>query len=67
MSVDELINNLLEGNEKWAHGVDQRDPNFFKNSAKSQTPRVLWIGWYVSTHMSEELINNVLSLSYLQC
>lgn len=39
-SIDELIN----CNEEWRQGVMEKDPEFFKNQATSQSPRYLWIG-----------------------
>ena len=35
---------LLEGNKAWAEGIIAKEPDFFKNLAKQQTPEYLWIG-----------------------
>jgi carbonic anhydrase len=39
-----LLPELIENNRKWAAVVTERDPDFFSNLAKQQTPEVLWIG-----------------------
>ncbi len=36
--------NLIENNGKWARGIAERDPTFFANLAKQQSPQFLWIG-----------------------
>ncbi|HLO97062.1 MAG TPA: carbonate dehydratase [Fimbriimonas sp.] len=35
---------LLENNREWARTVTEREPGFFDELAKLQTPRYLWIG-----------------------
>ncbi|KZT54727.1 carbonic anhydrase [Calocera cornea HHB12733] len=34
----------MDQNERWAADVKALEPDFFQNSAKGQTPKVLWIG-----------------------
>ncbi|EDR06715.1 carbonic anhydrase [Laccaria bicolor S238N-H82] len=42
---DSSFEKLLEANAAWAHGVTEKDPNFFKKSAEEkQKPHTLWIG-----------------------
>ncbi|MGE9268119.1 MAG: carbonate dehydratase [Verrucomicrobiales bacterium] len=36
--------NLFENNEKWAAGMEEKDPGFFERLAKQQSPKYLWIG-----------------------
>ncbi len=38
------LNTLLENNAKWSDNIKEKDPNFFNDSAKEQTPNYLWIG-----------------------
>jgi carbonic anhydrase len=35
---------LLEGNQRWVKETIARDPEYFKNLAKGQSPEYLWIG-----------------------
>ncbi|MGB1580301.1 MAG: carbonate dehydratase [Nevskiales bacterium] len=35
---------LLQGNLRWAEGMQQEQPEFFKELAQQQKPRYLWIG-----------------------
>jgi len=35
---------LLTSNAQWSQDVSKSDPNFFKQSAKGQSPHTLWIG-----------------------
>ncbi|KAF9652085.1 carbonic anhydrase [Thelephora ganbajun] len=44
MSNDSTTQDLLRGNAKWAQAVVKANPDFFKESAKIQSPKVLWIG-----------------------
>jgi len=41
---DPFIHSLFSSNETWAQTVLKHDPNFFSQSAKAQTPKLLWIG-----------------------
>ena len=38
------INTLLSNNEHWADELRETQPEFFSESAKSQSPQYLWIG-----------------------
>ncbi len=38
------IEELMDGNRHWAHGVQQREPDFFRQLQAQQTPCYLWIG-----------------------
>lgn len=40
----ESIESLLRANHQWVEEVLIKDPNFFKELAKGQTPQFLWIG-----------------------
>ncbi len=40
MSLDHLLTN----NQDWANSIKQDNPEFFSESAKDQSPEVLWIG-----------------------
>ncbi|TDL27049.1 carbonic anhydrase [Rickenella mellea] len=39
-----VLDALLANNVQWSTGVDNSDPDFFAQSAKGQSPKVLWIG-----------------------
>ncbi|QDT11783.1 carbonate dehydratase [Planctomycetes bacterium K23_9] len=39
-----LLPDLIENNRKWAEGVEEVDPEFFKKLAEGQAPEFLWIG-----------------------
>jgi len=38
------LKELLENNRAWSEGIKARDPGFFQDLAKQQSPRYLWIG-----------------------
>lgn len=42
--MEKFYNQMLENNKKWASEQIEKDPNFFLDLAKGQTPPVLWIG-----------------------
>ncbi|KAH9915940.1 carbonic anhydrase [Epithele typhae] len=44
MSHDYVLARLLVHNELWAKEITAKHPHFFKDLAKNQTPKVLWIG-----------------------
>lgn len=48
---------LLVENKAWAEEKKRADPNFFKQSAKSQTPEFLWIGCSDSRVPAEIIVN----------
>jgi len=37
---DSILQNLLQNNIQWAQAVLEADPDFFKESAKTQSPQV---------------------------
>ena len=42
--MPELYNQLLNNNKAWVREVTEKDPDFFINLSKGQSPPVLWIG-----------------------
>jgi len=38
------ISNLQQANSEWIKAVLEKDPEFFKRTAKGQSPKILWIG-----------------------
>ncbi|KAI8070316.1 carbonic anhydrase [Gongronella butleri] len=42
--TDANLDGLLENNKAWAEAVVAEDPDFFKNIALRQEPKILWIG-----------------------
>lgn len=38
------LNELLEGNKRWAESVKQQDAEFFSKLSRQQSPKYLWIG-----------------------
>ena len=38
------LEDLLEQNRRWSDAVKEREPDFFTNLAKQQSPEFLWIG-----------------------
>jgi carbonic anhydrase len=38
------LSHLIEQNRAWAESVNARDPEFFSNLSRQQSPRYLWIG-----------------------
>ncbi|KAF8335958.1 carbonic anhydrase [Cantharellus anzutake] len=43
-TFDTALLSLLSSNVQWADQVKAKDPDFFVNSAKAQTPKILWLG-----------------------
>ena len=39
-----FLPHLFENNKAWAEGVRERDPEFFVNLSRQQSPEYLWIG-----------------------
>ncbi|KAI0325955.1 carbonic anhydrase [Cubamyces sp. BRFM 1775] len=44
MPQDYILARLLSNNAQWAEDVEKVEPGFFAQSAKGQSPKVLWIG-----------------------
>ncbi len=42
--MTEIINQLLDNNRNWAAEMEAASPGFFRESAKAQQPKFLWIG-----------------------
>jgi carbonic anhydrase len=40
----QTIEELLSGNQLWSDQVKEKDPTFFEQTAKGQSPQFLWIG-----------------------
>ncbi|MEL7834556.1 carbonic anhydrase [Fodinibius sp. Rm-B-1B1-1] len=40
----ENLSQVFENNQQWADNIKQQQPDFFKESAKGQSPDILWIG-----------------------
>ena len=50
------LTSLLEKNRAWAENIKAEDPEFFRELAKQQTPRYLWIGCSDSRVPSTQLV-----------
>jgi hypothetical protein len=50
------LQELLKRNKEWASELKKKDPEFFNELAKTQTPEVLWIG-------NASLLSNAISAS----
>ncbi|MFA7617154.1 MAG: carbonic anhydrase, partial [Weeksellaceae bacterium] len=50
------INKIFENNKEWVAGKLSVDPDYFKNLAKGQDPKVLFIGCSDSRVTAEELM-----------
>ena len=57
-NVDRKIEyqDLFENNRRWARGVLQGDPDFFRRLSRQQTPRFLWIGCADSRVPANEIV-----------
>lgn len=42
--MDDTLAKLFNSNEQWSEAVKAADPKFFENSAKGQSPKILWLG-----------------------
>ncbi len=47
---------LFENNRRWAQGVLQKDPGFFRRLSHQQSPRFLWIGCADSRVPANEIV-----------
>jgi carbonic anhydrase len=47
---------LLENNRRWARDTHQRDPLFFQELSRQQTPKFLWIGCADSRVPANEIV-----------
>jgi carbonic anhydrase len=48
---------IFEGNRKWVEDTLAKDPTFFDNLSKGQTPEYLWIGCSDSRVPANEIVN----------
>jgi carbonic anhydrase len=44
MSRSKIVSALIAGNRRFIANTRRREPNFFREHARSQAPRLLWIG-----------------------
>ncbi|MGV3610619.1 MAG: carbonic anhydrase [Fluviicola sp.] len=51
------MKNIFEGNKKWVEETLAKDPTFFDNLSKGQTPEYLWIGCSDSRVPANEIVN----------
>jgi carbonic anhydrase len=51
-----LLNKLFENNRKWAKSMSARNPEFFPNLAKQQSPKHFWIGCSDSRVPANEIV-----------
>jgi carbonic anhydrase len=42
--MDDTLAKLFNSNEQWSKAVEAAEPGFFENSAKGQSPKILWLG-----------------------
>ena len=54
--MEKFYDQLLENNKTWAAKQLEKDPNFFNDLAKGQTPPLLWIGCADSRVPANEII-----------
>lgn len=47
---------LLQQNRRWAEGVRTKNPDFFTNLAKAQTPKYFWIGCADSREPANQIL-----------
>ena len=48
---------LFENNKAWAASIKEKDPDFFSNLSKQQTPEYLWIGCSDSRVAANQIVN----------
>lgn len=51
------MKDIFEGNKKWVEETLAKDPAFFDNLSKGQTPEYLWIGCSDSRVPANEIVN----------
>ena len=54
--MSEFYKKILDNNKVWVQNALEKDPNYFKDLAKSQTPPRLWIGCSDSRVPANEII-----------
>jgi len=53
----EILANLFEANKNWAKGITEKQPDFFKELSKQQSPQYLWIGCSDSRVPANEIVD----------
>ncbi len=56
---DQTYKKLLEGNRKFVELTNLNDPDFFRNLAEAQKPKVLWIGCADSRVPANQITNTL--------
>ena len=56
MQLMRTLPELFDNNRKWAAGIIQNDPYFFKKLSQQQSPRFLWIGCSDSRVPSNQIV-----------
>ncbi len=51
-----VLKTLFENNKRWADGIKEKDPDFFKKLSKQQNPEYLWIGCSDSRVPANEIV-----------
>ena len=51
------LSNLFEANKNWAKGITEKQPDFFKELSKQQSPQYLWIGCSDSRVPANEIVD----------
>ncbi|MEL1242279.1 carbonate dehydratase [Flavobacterium flavipallidum] len=54
--MDDFYKKILENNKEWVEKALEKDPNYFADLAKGQTPPLLWIGCSDSRVPANEII-----------
>jgi carbonic anhydrase len=54
--MDNFYEKILENNKEWVESNLEKDPNYFQDLAKGQTPPLLWIGCSDSRVPANEII-----------
>ena len=54
--MSDFYKKILDNNKVWVENALEKDPNYFKDLAKSQTPPLLWIGCSDSRVPANEII-----------
>ena len=55
-TMDDFYKKILDNNTQWVERTLEKDPNYFKDLAKGQTPPLLWIGCSDSRVPANEII-----------
>ena len=54
--MSDFYKQILDNNKLWVENALEKDPNYFKDLAKGQTPPLLWIGCSDSRVPANEII-----------